>query len=54
MRSMDKRAEAVMRAINDVRNIMEDRDHLNAITTYLLQTDPQFVLETIRSGKKNS
>lgn len=41
----------MMRAMDEVFRIIDDRDRLNAIRDYLLRTDPQFIIETIREGR---
>lgn len=46
-----KRAEAMIRTLNDVRKIMEDRDKHNDLRDFLLRTDPKFIFATIQEGK---
>lgn len=48
---MSKKAEAVMRAMNKILKIMENRDRHEAIRNFLIQTDREFIIEMIREGR---
>lgn len=43
--------ESVLVTMEEVLKMMRERDTMKAIEKYLLRTDPQVVLDTIKEGK---
>lgn len=46
----DKKAEAVIKAMEDVRKIMESKDRYEVLQDFLLQKDPEFIIDNIKKG----
>ncbi len=48
---VNKRTEAVKKALKEISKLIEEIDNLNIIKDFLLQTDPNFIINAAKEGK---
>jgi hypothetical protein len=51
---INKRTEAVTKALKEISKLIEEMDKLNIIKDFLLQTDPNFIIDAAKEGKSIS
>lgn len=48
---VNKRTEAVTKALKEISKLIEEMNKFNVIKEFLLQTDPNFIINAAKEGK---